>query len=60
MGHHEDRRESFDGLKGKCVLAVELSDDSGPLARIQGALSGALVAGGWYAAESRAFLAHQR
>jgi 2'-5' RNA ligase len=40
------------------VLAVRLSDDSGALARLQAALSSALVAGGWYAPESRAFLAH--
>jgi len=40
------------------VLAVSLVDDGGGLARIQAALSGALVAGGWYAPESRPFLAH--
>ncbi len=40
------------------VVAVELEDGDGALARIQAALSSALVAGGWYAPESRAFLAH--
>ena len=40
------------------VLAVELRDDEGALARIQSVLSRALVAGGWYAPESRPFLAH--
>jgi RNA 2',3'-cyclic 3'-phosphodiesterase len=40
------------------VLAVRLEDASGALARIQAALSSALVAGGWYAPESRPFLAH--
>jgi RNA 2',3'-cyclic 3'-phosphodiesterase len=40
------------------VLAVALSDPDGALARIQGALSSALVAGGWYAPESRPFLPH--
>jgi 2'-5' RNA ligase len=40
------------------VLAVELEDCGGALARIQAALSSALVAGGWYAPESRAYLAH--
>jgi 2'-5' RNA ligase len=40
------------------VLAVELSDPDGALGRIQSALSGALVAGGWYAPESRPFLPH--
>ena len=40
------------------VLAVELSDEGGGLARLQAALSSALVAGGWYAPESRPFLAH--
>jgi 2'-5' RNA ligase len=40
------------------VLAVALSDPDGSLARMQSALSGALVAGGWYAPESRPFLAH--
>jgi 2'-5' RNA ligase len=40
------------------VLAVELSDASGALARLQAALSWALVTGGWYAPESRPFLAH--
>jgi RNA 2',3'-cyclic 3'-phosphodiesterase len=40
------------------VLAVALSDPDGEIARIQSVLSSALVAGGWYAAESRPFLAH--
>jgi RNA 2',3'-cyclic 3'-phosphodiesterase len=40
------------------VLAVSLVDDGGGLARIQSALSGALVAGGWYGPEPRPFLAH--
>lgn len=40
------------------VLAVALSDVEGALARIQSVLSSALVAGGWYAPESRPFLAH--
>lgn len=40
------------------VLAVRLEDASGALARVQGALASALVAGGWYAPESRPFLGH--
>lgn len=40
------------------VLAVRLSDEDGALARLQAALSSALVAGGWYAPEARPFLAH--
>ena len=40
------------------VLAVELEDGGGALARIQAVLSSALVSGGWYAPESRAYLAH--
>jgi RNA 2',3'-cyclic 3'-phosphodiesterase len=40
------------------VLAVSLEDAGGALARIQATLSSALVAGGWYAPESRPFLAH--
>jgi 2'-5' RNA ligase len=40
------------------VLAVRLEDESGALARLQAALSAALVNGGWYARESRPFLAH--
>jgi 2'-5' RNA ligase len=40
------------------VLAVALRDDDGVLAEVQSALSRALVAGGWYAPESRSFLAH--
>jgi RNA 2',3'-cyclic 3'-phosphodiesterase len=40
------------------VLAVSLDDSEGRLARVQATLSKALVAGGWYAPESRPFLAH--
>jgi RNA 2',3'-cyclic 3'-phosphodiesterase len=40
------------------VLAVCLSDGSGALSRLQAALSSALVSGGWYAPESRPFMAH--
>lgn len=40
------------------VLAVELEDPDGALARIQSVLSAALVSGGWYAPEPRPFLAH--
>jgi 2'-5' RNA ligase len=40
------------------VLAVRLEDPSGGLARVQGSLSAALSAGGWYAPEARPFLAH--
>jgi 2'-5' RNA ligase len=40
------------------VLAVSLQDDGGALARLQSTLSAALIAGGWYAPESRPFLAH--
>jgi 2'-5' RNA ligase len=40
------------------VLAVALEDADGALARIQATLSASLVAGGWYAPESRPFLAH--
>ncbi|MBV9000868.1 MAG: RNA 2',3'-cyclic phosphodiesterase [Solirubrobacterales bacterium] len=40
------------------MLAVRLEDDSGVVARIQAALASALVAGGWYAPESRPFLPH--
>lgn len=40
------------------VLAVRLEDGSGAVARVQAALSRALAAGGWYAPESRPFLAH--
>ena len=40
------------------VLAVSLLDPDGRLGRLQATLSAALVAGGWYAAESRPFLAH--
>lgn len=40
------------------VLAVRLQDESGALSRLQAALSAALAGGGWYAPESRPFLAH--
>lgn len=40
------------------VLAVRLDDDEGALARVQAVLSTALAAGGWYAPESRPWLAH--
>ena len=40
------------------VLAVRLDDVSGDLARVQATLSTALAAGGWYAPESRPYLAH--
>jgi 2'-5' RNA ligase len=40
------------------VLAVRLDDRSGALGRIQMALSDALSGGGWYARETRPFLAH--
>jgi 2'-5' RNA ligase len=40
------------------VLAVRLSDGSGAVSRLQAALSSALVSGGWYAPESRPYLAH--
>ena len=40
------------------VLAVSLEDADGALARMQAALAAALVAGGWYAPESRPYLAH--
>ncbi len=40
------------------VLAVALSDPDGVIARVQSVLSDALVAGDWYAPESRPFLAH--
>ena len=40
------------------VLAVRLEDGEGAMARVQAALSSALVAGGWYAPESRPWLAH--
>jgi 2'-5' RNA ligase len=40
------------------VLAVSLEDGGGGLARIQATLSSALIAGGWYAPESRPYLAH--
>jgi 2'-5' RNA ligase len=40
------------------VLAVELSDPGGSLARVQEIVSRALQRGGWYVPESRPFLAH--
>lgn len=40
------------------VLAVRLLDGSGAVSRLQAALSSALVSGGWYAPESRPYLAH--
>jgi 2'-5' RNA ligase len=40
------------------VLAVELSELGGALARVQSDLSDALAAGGWYTPEQRPFLAH--
>jgi RNA 2',3'-cyclic 3'-phosphodiesterase len=40
------------------VLAVSLEDPEGVLGRLQATVSAALVAGGWYAPESRPFLAH--
>lgn len=40
------------------VLAVEIEDPAGELAAAQAGLSKALAAGGWYAPEPRAFLAH--
>ena len=40
------------------VLAVSLVDPDRALARVQSVLSDVLVAGGWYAPESRPFLAH--
>ncbi len=40
------------------VLAVEIEDASGALARLQAALSEALAIGGWYEPESRPYLPH--
>lgn len=40
------------------VLAVRLEDEGGVLAGVQAALASALVGGGWYAAERRAYLPH--
>jgi 2'-5' RNA ligase len=40
------------------VLAVELIDRHGSLARVQAALSSALQSGGWYEPDARPFLAH--
>lgn len=40
------------------VLAVELRDGAGALARAQAALSNVLEAGGWYRPEKRPFLPH--
>lgn len=40
------------------VLAVELRDPTGALARTQASLSGVLVSGGWYEPEKRPYLPH--
>lgn len=40
------------------VLAVAVSDATGALATLQGALAGALAAGGWYQPQARPFLGH--
>jgi 2'-5' RNA ligase len=40
------------------VVAIELSDGDGALARLQSELARALQAGGWYQPEPRRFLAH--
>jgi 2'-5' RNA ligase len=40
------------------VVAVRVDDPLGTLASLQAAVAGALVEGGWYAPEARAFLAH--
>lgn len=40
------------------VLTVELGDDEGRLAAVQAALAAALTGGGFYAPETRPFLAH--
>jgi len=40
------------------VLAVELRDETGGLSQVQGRLSAALEAGGWYEPEKRTFRAH--
>jgi 2'-5' RNA ligase len=40
------------------VLAVELLDRRGALARLQATLSAALATGGWYTPEARPFLPH--
>jgi len=40
------------------VLAVSLLDVDGAIGRLQSVLASALVGGGWYAPESRPFLAH--
>ena len=40
------------------VLTVELGDEGGRLAAVQGALAGALADGGFYEPEARRFLAH--
>jgi RNA 2',3'-cyclic 3'-phosphodiesterase len=40
------------------VLAIRLKDESGAVSRLQATVASALVAGGWYAPESRPFLAH--
>jgi RNA 2',3'-cyclic 3'-phosphodiesterase len=40
------------------VVAIELSDGDGALARLQSDLAGVLQAGGWYEPEHRRFLGH--
>lgn len=40
------------------VVAVRLKDGDGTLDELQGALAGALAAGGWYEPESRPYLPH--
>jgi len=40
------------------VLAVEIQDGAGALARVQATLAGVLEAGGWYQPEKRPYLAH--
>jgi RNA 2',3'-cyclic 3'-phosphodiesterase len=40
------------------LVAVDLSDTDGALARVQGDVSRALEAGGWYEPEARPFMAH--
>ncbi len=44
--------------RGPRVLAVGIEDRNGALTRAQAALSKALQSGGWYAGETRPFLAH--
>ncbi len=40
------------------VLAVGIEDGSGTLSRVQSSVGAALIAGGWYARETRPFLGH--